>query len=161
MKKPKIYIDTSVINFLFAEDAPDFRRATLDFFEYHAARYELFVSRVVIEEIEQTPNADHRRRLLQVIDQYAIAEIRVPDEQELGRLVKEYLNRGIFPPGKINDALHVAYAVAGGLDILISWNFKHLANLQKEARIVAANLELGYRYPLRIVSPLEVEDEFV
>ena len=40
MKKLRIYLDTSVINFLFAHDAPDFRKATIEFFEKHASKYE-------------------------------------------------------------------------------------------------------------------------
>lgn len=44
MKKLRIYLDTSVVNFLFAEDAPDFRRVTEDFFARHAQKYELFAS---------------------------------------------------------------------------------------------------------------------
>jgi alanine racemase len=45
------------------------------------------------------------------------------------------------------------------MDILLSWNFKHLANVSREARVVAVNKAEGYRHPLRMVSPLEVEDE--
>jgi predicted nucleic acid-binding protein len=47
VKKLRIYLDTSVINFLFADDAPDFRRATVEFFDRYAKRYELFVSEIV------------------------------------------------------------------------------------------------------------------
>ena len=43
MKKLRIYLDTSIVNFLFAEDAPDFRRVTEEFFAVHAQKYELFV----------------------------------------------------------------------------------------------------------------------
>ena len=42
---------------------------------------------------------------------------------------------------------------------MLSWNFKHLANVRREAMIVAVNQQEGYRYPLRLLSPLEVEDE--
>jgi len=55
--------------------------------------------------------------------------------------------------------LHVAYATVFGIDVVLSWNFKHLANLRKEARFTAVNHEEGYWHSPRIVSPLEVEDE--
>jgi hypothetical protein len=45
------------------------------------------------------------------------------------------------------------------LDILLSWNFKHLANVRREALIAALNTQEGYRHTLRLLSPLEVEDE--
>lgn len=44
MQKLRIYLDTSVVNFLFAEDAPDFRRVREEFFAEHARKYELFTS---------------------------------------------------------------------------------------------------------------------
>lgn len=55
MKKLKLYLDTSVLNFLFAEDAPDFKNVTIDFFENYVAKekYDVFISNVVIREIEK------------------------------------------------------------------------------------------------------------
>jgi predicted nucleic acid-binding protein len=159
MRKLKLYLDTSVLNFVYADDAPDLKRVTVDFFERYASEYLLFISRVVVEEIAETPDPERRQRLLDLIPRHAIAETVVPDEVELAWLAGEYLKRGIIPASKMNDALHVAYAVLTEMDVLLSWNFKHLANIRKEARILAANIELGYRYPLRIVSPMGVEDE--
>jgi hypothetical protein len=45
------------------------------------------------------------------------------------------------------------------LDILLSWNFKHLANVRREGLIAAVNQQEGYGHALRLLSPLEVEDE--
>jgi hypothetical protein len=42
------------------------------------------------------------------------------------------------------------------VDVLVSWNFRHLANVKKEQRVAAVNLLLGYAHPLRITTPLEV-----
>ena len=57
MIRPKIYLDTSVINFLFHDDAPEKKEATVDFFENYVKPgvYETFISQFVIEEILQTP----------------------------------------------------------------------------------------------------------
>jgi hypothetical protein len=52
MKKLRIYLDTSVINFLFADDAPDFKKATVEFFDQYATGYELYVSEIVRLEIQ-------------------------------------------------------------------------------------------------------------
>jgi hypothetical protein len=60
---------------------------------------------------------------------------------------------------KREDALHVAHATVHGLDILLSWNFKHLANVRREGLIAAMNQQEGYWHALRLLSPLEVEDE--
>ena len=45
------------------------------------------------------------------------------------------------------------------MDAVVSWNFQHLANVRKERQFLVANESLGYVYPLRLLSPLEVEDE--
>ena len=54
------------------------------------------------------------------------------------------------------DAEHIAYAVVYALDILVSWNYKHLANVNKERKINIVNQKQGYFLPLRMVTPLEV-----
>ena len=70
MKKLKIYLDTSVINFLFADDVPEFRKITEDFFENYVkkGKYLVYVSDVVIAEIEKTKYGDKKKLLLEVIE---------------------------------------------------------------------------------------------
>ena len=55
-----------------------------------------------------------------------------------------------------DDAMHVAVAVIYELDVLVSWSFTHLANVNRERRIAVLNQSEGYFYPLRITTPLEV-----
>jgi hypothetical protein len=157
MKKLRIYLDTSVVNFLFAEDAPDFRRVTEDFFTRHAQKYELFASEVVLLEILRDPNPPHRQKLLDALRRHPITMLS--SDPEIERLADIYLARGVIPARKREDALHVAHATVRGLDILLSWNFKHLANVRREGLIAAINREEGYGHTLRLLSPLEVEDE--
>jgi predicted nucleic acid-binding protein len=157
MKKLRIYLDTSIVNFLFAEDAPDFRRITEDFFAKHAQKYDLFASEVVILEIERDPDPPHRQKLLDALRRHPITMLLA--DPEIERMADLYLARGIIPAKKWEDALHVAYATVHGLDILLSWNFKHLANVRREALIAALNQQEGHMHTLRLLSPLEVEDE--
>ena len=56
MKKNKIYLDTSIISFLFADDSPEFKDLTLEFFEKYSKYYELYISEIVILEINKTDN---------------------------------------------------------------------------------------------------------
>jgi predicted nucleic acid-binding protein len=159
MKTLRIYLDTSVVNFLFAEDAPDFRRVTEAFFAEHSRKYELYVSEVVLVEISRDPNPEHRQKLLAVLQQYPIAVLPTDRRAEVERLVELYLARGVIPAGKRDDAFHVAYATVFSMDILLSWNFKHLANIRREKLIAEINQTTGYPELLRLLSPLEVEDE--
>ncbi len=156
MRRLRIYLDTSVINFVFANDAPDFRRATIDFFEHHAHLYELYISGIVVLEIDRDPDPEHRRKLISVLTKHHINMLPDEDLDEIRRLAERYIEKGVVPKAKMEDALHVAYATVHEMDLLLSWNFRHLANVNKEAKIVAVNSEEGYRYPLRLTSPLEV-----
>jgi hypothetical protein len=159
MRKLRIYLDTSVINFLFADDSPDFKEVTEVFFARHASRYELYISDVVRLEISKDPDATHRRKVLRVLETHPIRVLPMDRRSEVEQLAQLYLSRGIIPPAKMEDALHVAFAVVYEMDVLLSWNFKHLANVNKEARLMAASVEAGYRHTVRLTTPMEVEDE--
>ena len=71
---PTVYLDTSVISFLFATDAPELQAATLEFFErpVRERRYRVILSDFVVQELEQTTDMGHRARLLQVLREYPI-----------------------------------------------------------------------------------------
>ena len=57
------------------------------------------------------------------------------------------------------DAQHLAIATLNNIDALVSWNFKHLVNINKERLVIAVNIKEGYNYPLRLTTPMEVMDE--
>jgi len=156
MRRLSVYLDTSVINFVFADDAPDFQRATVDFFEHYAELYGLFISDVVLLEINRDPDIEHQSQLLSILGEHDISVLPDDDIDEIRQLARRYIEQGIIPEAKLEDALHVAHATVHGIDVLLSWNFRHLANVNKEAKIIAVNTEEGYRHPLRLTSPLEV-----
>ena len=159
MQKLNIYLDTSVINFLLAEDAPDFRRATEDFFARCASQHELYGSDVLLRELQADPVAERRQHHFAVLKNYSVAILPRDRDTDVAHLAEAYLRQLVVPANKRNDALHVAYATVFGMDVVLSWNFKHLANLHRESRFAAVNLAEGYSRSPRIVSPLEVEDE--
>lgn len=161
MRKLKLYLDTSVLNFLFADDVPEFKKITEEFFEIVkiGTRFEVYISDVVINEITKTNDIKKRNSLLSIIKDYHL--IRLPNDKdvEISKLAEVYINKGIIPKVKIEDALHIAYAVVFEMDVLLSWNFKHLANIKKEKAVLLTNMEDGYNYPIRIVTPMEVDYE--
>lgn len=162
MRKLRIYLDTSVINFVFADDAPEKRGATRDFFTRYVAtkHYDVAVSAVVLAEIGRTADSTHREKLLGVIAEYGVKELVVDPLDEVTMLADAYIEQGVLPAKSYDDALHVALCTVNEIDVLLSWNYKHLANVNKERKILAVNQTNGYLYPLRIVTPLEVmEDE--
>jgi len=157
MKKLKVYLDTSVINFLFADDAPEFKSITIDFFELHIDKYDVFISDIVVFEINKTTALKHRERLLNVVDQYPIRILSLNDQEEIERIANLYINEGVIPPSKFEDALHLAISSVYEMDILLSWNFKHLANIKKQQLVNSINEREGYTKKLNLLSPLEVE----
>ena len=159
MKKLKIYLDTSVINFLFADDALDFKQVTVDFFDKYINDYEIFISDVVIFEINKTKNINKKKQLLNVIEKYPIKLINIDDNTIIEKLANLYIQNKIIPEKKKEDALHIAISTVYDCDILLSWNFKHLANIKKQIAVNSVNQKEGFLKNLNLLSPLEVECE--
>ncbi|MBS4028073.1 MAG: type II toxin-antitoxin system VapC family toxin [Ignavibacteriales bacterium] len=156
MKRQKVYLDTSIINFLFAEDAPDFKKVTVDFFENYVRQkvYEVFVSDVVVKEILKTQDLTKREKLLSVIRDYNLEMLQLDKEGE--RLANVYIAGKVIPENKIEDAQHIGISTVQQMDVLLSWNFKHLANINKKLKIKFINEREGYFYPLDLLTPLEL-----
>ena len=149
-----IYLDTTVWNFSFVEDARRYKKETLEFFE-KARRgvYDIYHSVTLMEEVGRAPEG-RRKDVLALL-----AEIRpqmLPMSTEVEALANLYLERGALPKRSKLDAMHVAHATVHNMDILVSWNFRHLANINRRNRMLAINLEQGYGKSLDIVTPLEV-----
>jgi predicted nucleic acid-binding protein len=161
MKRLKIYFDTSVINFLFADDAPQLRDATIEFFEnfVKTGKYAVYISDLVITEIEATKEAKKRTQLLNVTKNYPISFVEEQQSTEIVRLVDLYINKGILPVKSKTDAFHIAICVVNQIDILLTWNYKHLANINRKHKITQVNIENNYLHPLEILTPFEVIDD--
>jgi predicted nucleic acid-binding protein len=154
MRQPKIYVETSVWSQALAEDAPPLREATEDFFEaVKENNLPLFVSEVVFAEFLKAAKelGDRLRSLVRELSPSII-----PMNDEANRLAIEYLRFGIVPPSKIDDARHVAVAVVHELDILVSWNYKHLVNMKRKEAFHHLSSINGYLKTLQIVTPPEV-----
>ncbi|MDX1907138.1 MAG: PIN domain-containing protein [Bacteroidia bacterium] len=158
MNRPRIYLDTSVINFIFAEDAPEKQEITIDFFENFVKKniYETFVSEFVIDELAQTPDPFQKASLLSILETYPIEILELPRLDEVASLAQAYIDNGVLPGNKYYDALHIACCVTQNIDFLTSWNYKHLANVNRERRIQLLNIQLRYNTPLRIITPTEL-----
>ena len=70
-------------------------------------------------------------------------------------LVTEYLKKKIIPNKYRDDGRHIAVAVVNDADVIVSWNCRHMANIEKKRMFNAVNLLLGYRQ-VDIVTPMEV-----
>jgi len=161
IKKLKVYLDTSIINFLFADDAPEKQEITIDFFENRLDQYAVAISDIVLFEISRTQDPTKRNILAGAVKKYSLPLIELDDfqQQAIDDLADRYIEAGIIPPAKRDDAVHVAICTFFEFDILLSWNFRHLANFNKQTRINALNEQMGYMKRLNLLTPLEVMDE--
>jgi predicted nucleic acid-binding protein len=149
VKTPRVYVDTSVIGGCFDAEFERWSNALVSDFE--AGRLVPVVSVVVATEVEVAPEQVRAKyqemRLLG-------AEILEVNQAAL-EVVGGYSKHEILPPRFRNDMLHIALATVADVDVLVSWNFKHIVRFDKIRRYNAVNLELGYR-SLQIRSPREV-----
>ena len=157
MKKLKLYIETSTWNFIYADDAPEKQAVTKDFFAaLQKGGYEIFVSNVVLLEISRAGEVV-RKRLEGLIERYQ--PLLLESSQEAKKLAELYVQRGVIPANKFEDALHVGIATVAEMDALVTWNYKHLANFRKAEYFYGINLEQGYSKRLEIITPMEVNSD--
>lgn len=76
-------------------------------------------------------------------------------DEDAVSLVQCYAERSVLGHRFMNDMLHIVLASIAEVDVLVSWNFKHIVRLDKIRLFNAVNLEQGYK-PLAIYSPREV-----
>jgi predicted nucleic acid-binding protein len=149
IKNLLMYVDTSVMG--GCEDT-EFCRDSLALWEHFiAGRHTLVLSAHTLRELQGAPEAV-RKRLAEVPEAHQVA---LADSSEAAELADAYLARGIVGPGSHADALHVALASVGRVDVLVSWNFKHIVNLGRIRLFQSVNLERGYG-TIEIRSPTEV-----
>ena len=154
VKKLKLYIETSTWNFIFADDAPENKAITQQFFELAGKGiYDVYISEVVLAEINRAPD-EIRKKLLDAVNDIEPAVLALKPQAEF--LAQCYINRRIIPEKKTEDALHVAIATVEELDVVVTWNYKHLANIRKAELFFSVNLENGFHKKVELVTPWEV-----
>jgi len=119
MRIPKIYLETSVLNFVFDDDSSDKKADTIKLFkEIKEGKYIPHISDYVKKEIDNTPDPDKRRKLNKIVKEYGAKVL--PRTEETEQLADEYLKEGIIPEKYRTDALHIATATVYDLDMVIS-----------------------------------------
>ena len=84
------------------------------------------------------------------------AEKEIVEESDESReLAERYIAAGAVGSASRSDAAHIAIATISRVDVLVSWNFRHIVNLPKIRRYNSVNLACGYQQ-LEIRTPIEV-----
>ncbi len=153
MKKLKLYLETSVWSFYFTEDSPEKMLDTKILFEQiESGYYEIFISPIVTLEVNK-PKNEKSNKLLQFVYKYKPVELAITGETY--KLADKYIKATALPKKSHADAMHVAITSFYNLDVLLSWNCRHLVNLRRKNSINAINLLNGYK-TIEIITPSEV-----
>lgn len=150
----RIYIDTSVINGLYAEDAAWIKEVTQEFFKSAKKHHKLYISDIVADEIKRTSDVSKREKLLDVVKKYSCIELTKTEGAE--KLAHKYIDHKIIPRKYLADALHIAIASMHKIPVLASWNFKHIVRHKTRIGINSVNEKYGH-IQIDICSPEEVD----
>ena len=152
----KLYLDTSVLGAL-ADPGPEDRlvatRRVLD--GLSRGLWEGFISTVVLEEVERAPKKVRERIGRELRKGY----LMVLEESGASiRLSAAYVSASAMPGDYEDDARHIAVATTNDIRVVVSWNFRHMVNIDRKHKVNSVNLREGF--PLvDIVSPWEISYE--
>ena len=147
--KRRIYTDTSVIGGCL--DREFSVSSTLLLERFARGSDVLVLSDLTRLELERASEAV--RAVIDQLPKSAIEEVQLTPEAR--ELAEEYLIAKVIGPGSLVDAQHIATATIHRVDVLVSWNFKHIVNINRIHGYNSVNLRLGYPL-LEIRSPKEV-----
>jgi hypothetical protein len=153
--KPKVYVETSVISYLTSRPNRDLviagnQQVTQEWWQTRRAGYDLYVSQLVIQEASFGDAVAAANRLQAL---HGIPLLQLTEEGK--QLAEQLIRKGAIPKKVVEDALHIAIATSHGMEYLLTWNFKHIANAVMRSKIEAVCRSEGYEPPT-ICTPQEL-----
>lgn len=149
MKVQRVYIDTSVIGGCFDQEFSLWSNGLLQ--DFTNGIFKPVLSQLVAAEVEEAPDVIQAKLTEIMVLSPEILQVTT----EAAALAELYQHRQILTPKFYNDGLHIALATIAEVDVLVSWNFKHIVHLNKIRLFNAVNMEAGYK-TVQIYSPREV-----
>jgi hypothetical protein len=154
----RIYLETTIISYLAARPSRDLRvaahqQATAEWWAGRRHDFALYVSQLVLEEAA-AGDADAAARRLGLVE--GLDLLNLTDACLV--LAEKLVADGAIPAEAEADALHIAVAAVHGMDYLLTWNCRHIANATMRTRIQASCFEAGYDAPV-VCTPEELLEE--
>ncbi len=147
--KRRVYTDTSVIGGCLDVEFEKASRQLIDTFKTGKAT--LVLSNLTLLEMQAAPAT-----VRAVLEEVAEANREYIDvTEEANTLAQHYIDSGVIGVANQVDAQHIAIATVSRVDVLVSWNFRHIVNLQRIRGYNSVNLRAGYPL-LEIRTPAEV-----
>ena len=148
----RIYVDTSVFGGCYDTEFEIWSIRLIELFKI--GKYKAVISEVSEFELKFAPK--HIKDILKEIPQKDIEIAKLTDEAK--ELAEHYLKEKIVTKKSLADTQHIAVATVQQVDLLVSWNFKHIVNFDKIRLYNAVNLKYGYKI-LEIRNPRDLTDE--
>jgi len=149
--KLRLYLDTSVFGGFFDDE---FSEHTIPLFErISKGEFILIYSTITQEELRNAPN--QVKTLVTNLKTEFTEYVEL--HSEAVELATSYIQENVVGKTSFADCLHIALATLSNADYLVSWNFKHIVNIQRIKGYNSVNRMKGYAQ-LEIRSPLEFEN---
>jgi hypothetical protein len=148
----RIYADTSVFGGCFDHEFEEWSNKLMEEFKHGSKA--VVISDLTLKELDGAP--PHVRNLIEGIPKEHKEHVVLDDDVK--GLARHYIEDGAISGRHLVDAQHIAMAAVNRIDVLVSWNFKHIVNLSRIRLYNSVNLKYGYPL-LEIRSPREVLDE--
>ncbi len=149
--RESVYLDTSVVSAYYDKKAKERQEATIKFWQETLPLYQVCISEITVEEIDDTKETVLRRRLKRLIEKFRVLKVNA----KIREVADIYVQEGVFPGKYIDDSLHVAVVSFYEIPYLISWNFEHLVKVKTRKLVNSVNVSKGLK-EIEIVSPQEL-----
>jgi hypothetical protein len=150
-----VYIETSILGYLTARPSRDLIVAanieiTREWWDARRNDFQLYSSQAVVKETSQGDAAVSSQRL-EILRNFSLLDLN----QSVLDLAEQFLGRSNLPAKADVDAIHIAAATVHGMDYLLTWNCKHIANAQIQVKLAEISLDFGYALPI-LCTPYEL-----
>lgn len=153
-----VYIETSILGYLTARPSRDLVVAanievTREWWDKRRNDFQLYSSQAVVKETSQG-DAQIASQRLEIIRAFELLDLN----QSVLDLAEQFLERSSLPAKADVDAVHIAVATVHGMDYLLTWNCKHIANAQIQRRLAEISFDFGYELPI-LCTPYELLED--
>ncbi len=152
---PRLYLETTIPSYLVSRPSRDLilagqQEATREWWDEKRQNYDLFVSAFVEIEAGRGDTEMATARLNSIRD---VPRLSVNESTE--KLAAAILAKGLIPPNAAVDASHIAVAAVHEMDILLTWNCKHIHNIAISRQIERVCARAGFQCPA-ICTPFDL-----
>jgi predicted nucleic acid-binding protein len=149
MKKQRLYLDTSVFGGYFDIEFEEFTKPLFE--RIYKGEFRILFSAVLQRELDPAP-----KKIVKLITDLKSEYTEFLDENEDAlNLAMEYITEKVVGQTSYADCLHIALATINQADLLVSWNFKHIVNIERIRGFNSINIKNGYKQ-LEIRSPRDL-----